>query len=171
MLSTAYVLILEHYWCQKHCIFLFLHSVQNPISKSFLFLRLDIPHYKILRLQCRISPKTLHTFKQNSFLFFYVFFPVLIFYLFRLKCYDWIYVKTKWCIEKDKTPEAVHLLKVSNKDTTGLLKVVQSENIWHCFCIPIDNFEQVSQITFRYLLPTLSIFCMQNVPFYLALFL
>ena len=52
-----------------------------------------------------------------------VFFPELIFYLFHLKCSDWIYVKTKWCIEKDKTPEAVHLLKVSNKDTTGLFKV------------------------------------------------
>ena len=53
----------------------------------------------------------------------------------------------------------------------GLLKVVQSENIWRCFSVPIDNFEQMSQITDMCLLPILSNFCMQNVPFYSALFL
>ena len=59
------------------------------------------------------------------------------------------------------------LLKSSNTDTTG----IQSENIWRCFCVPIDNFKQVSQITVMCLLLTLSIFYMQSVPFYSALFL
>ena len=77
-------------------------------------------------------------------------------------------LKQKWCIEKDKFPKAVCLLKVSHMDTTqGLLKVIQSD----CFCVPIDNFKQVSQITVMCLLQTLGNFCMQNIPFYSPLFL
>ena len=38
--------------------------------------------------------------------------------------------------------------------------------IWWNFCVPTDNFEQVSQITAMCLFPTSSIFCMENVPFY-----
>ena len=77
---------------------------------------------------------------------------------------DYYILKEKWCIEKEKTPR-LYISKVSNKNTKG---IVQSENIWRCFCVPIDNFKQVSQITVMCLLPTLNIFCMQNVPFYSA---
>ena len=45
-----------------------------------------------------------------------------------------------------------------------LLKIAQSGNAWPCFCVPFDNFEQVSQITAMCLYPTLSIFYMENVP-------
>ena len=31
-------------------------------------------------------------------------------------------LQQKWCIEKDKTPEAVYLLKVTNNDTTGIIE-------------------------------------------------
>ena len=54
-----------------------------------------------------------------------------------------IFIHSDW-LHIDKTSEAVSLFKVSNKDTTG---TVQSENIWPCFRIPIDNFKQVSEIT------------------------
>ena len=49
-------------------------------------------------------------------------------------------LKQKWYIEKDKTLEAVYLLKVSNNDTTGI--TVQSETIWLCFCVPIDTSDK-----------------------------
>ena len=65
-------------------------------------------------------------------------------------------------LKMKKLPKLRYLLKVSNKASQGLLKVVQSENIWHGFCVPNDNLKQVSQITLPCLLPTLSIICKQN---------
>ena len=42
------------------------------------------------------------------------------------------------------------------------MKVVQIENTWLCFCVPIDNFEQMSQVTLACLLSTLSIFACET---------
>ena len=44
-----------------------------------------------------------------------VFFPALISYLFLLKCSDTHF-------GKDKIPEAVYFLKVSNEDTLGIIE-------------------------------------------------
>ena len=100
------------------------------------------------------------------------------FYLFLPKCSDAhlcsIRLITYWnkndVLKKIKLPKLYVCLKVSNKDTTGLLRVVQSENIWRCFCVHIDNFKQVSQIYLMCLFPNLSFFCMQQVPYCSALF-
>ena len=57
-----------------------------------------------------------------------------------------------------KLPNLYIRLKLSIRTPRGLLKVVQSEKMWRCFSLPIDNFEQVSQITLACLSPTLWIF-------------
>ena len=69
-------------------------------------------------------------------------------------------------MEKKHKPSRNHV-----KISLLLLKVVQGENIWRCFCVPIDNFEKVSLIIAMCLLQTMTNFCMQNFPFYSALFL
>ena len=58
-----------------------------------------------------------------------VFFPALMFYFFsQMFWYTHVFTltdyitKRKWCIEKDKTPEDVFLLKDSNMDTTGIIE-------------------------------------------------
>ena len=53
------------------------------------------------------------------------------------KLYIYIYIYIKSYIYK----------KLATKTLRRLLKVVQSENIWLCFCVPIDNFRPESQIT------------------------
>ena len=76
---------------------------------------------------------------------------------------NWLYILNHEndVLKKIKFPKLY--IKLALGTPRGLLKVVQSENIWRCFCASIDNFEQVSQITIAFLLPTLSIFCMVNV--------
>ena len=59
-----------------------------------------------------------------------IFFPALIFYLFLLKCSDanlfslWLIIfwNIKMMYWKRQTPEAVYLLKLSNKNTTGIIE-------------------------------------------------
>ena len=94
-------------------------------------MRLDIPHYKLFtnaikksNLRCCIL------FSKVVFFFFYGFLSgaQCLFVSSQMLIHTcvhthWLYFETqKWCIEKDKTPEAVCLLKVSNKDTTGIIE-------------------------------------------------
>ena len=80
-----------------------------------------------------------------------IFFPAFIFYLFLLKCSDThlfsprpIIYWNKNDVLKKKKLLRLYISKTSNKSNKG---IVQSENIWRCFPVPNDNFEQVSQIT------------------------
>ena len=85
---------------------------------------------------------------------------------------DWLFIEIqKRRFETGKTLEDVYLLKVSNKNTTGIIESYSKWNVWPCIRVPIDIFEKVSQITLACLLHTLSFYCMQSVPFYSALFL
>ena len=79
---------------------------------------------------------------------------------------------------EDKTPKAVYLLKVSDKDTTGAIESCSkwkmegwSQNMERWFCARIDNLEQVSEIILARLLPPLNIICIWNVPFFSDSFL
>ena len=59
---------------------------------------------------------------------------------------------------KKKLPKLYICLQLAIRILPELLEVVQSENMWSFFCDPIDNFEQVSQITLTCLLPNLPAF-------------
>ena len=74
-------------------------------------------------------------------------------------------------LKKTELPKLYVCWKLAARTSQELLKVVQSENMRRCFCARIGNLEQVSQIILVCLLPHLSIICLLNVPFFLALFL
>ena len=61
-------------------------------------------------------------------------------------------------LKKIKLPKLYICSKLAIRILPELLEVVQSENMWSFFCDPIDNFEQVSQITLTCLLPNLPAF-------------
>ena len=92
-------------------------------------MRLDIIKY--ITMQYKILPKMLHTFNKTVCFYSMVFCQVLILCLFLLKCSD-VYLCSLlliifWNIKimyqkKKKTLEAGHFLKVSNKDTTGIIE-------------------------------------------------
>ena len=82
-------------------------------------------------MQYKILPKALHIFKSNCLFLFYGFSTSAHFLFFfsnvmMRTCVnsDWLHIEQKWCIEKDKTPKAVFLIKVSNKGVKGI--------IWNC---------------------------------------
>ena len=124
-------------------IFLFLRPVTNTaLSKSFTNTHFPTILWdwtshiiKFLRMQYKILPKTLHTFNKIVCFSSAVFFPSFILCLLLLKCSDAnlsslsliIFRNINWCTEKDKTPEAVYLFKVSNKDTTS---IIESCSMW-----------------------------------------
>ena len=142
--------------------FIFATFYKHPLSGSFLDRhatlcgRFEIPHYKMFT-----NVVQNHLFFASSQMFWCTSVQS-----------DWLYIETwKWCIEKNSRNCPVYLLRVSNKDTTGIVESCSKWSMWRCFCAFIDNFEQVSQISFACLLPPLSIFCMWNVSFYSALFL
>ena len=52
-------------------------------------------------------------------------------------------------LQKRKLPKLFICQKLTLRTPWGLLKVVQSENIWRGFYVLTDNFEQVSQLPSR----------------------
>ena len=133
---------------------------KHPFSRSFLLLRL------LSIYECNTKSYLRHSLLLNKVVCFpsMIFFPALIFYLFLLKCSDThlfslrpIIYWNKNDVLKKKKLLRLYISKTSNKNNKG---IVQSENIWRCFRVPNDNFEQVSQITAMCLWPTLSIYCM-----------
>ena len=107
-------------------------------------MRLVIPHYKIWQWEIKKSYlRRCILFNKIVCFSSMVFFPALIFCLFLLKWSDAglyslplvIFEPQKWCIEKDKTPEAAYLLKVSNNDTTGIVESYSKwKYVWRSFC-------------------------------------
>ena len=86
-------------------------------------IRLDIRHKIFANVMQNLTQDVAYFQKKNILLWFsfrrsfFVCFPsnVLMYTCFHS---NWFHIETwKWCIEKDKTPEGVYLLKVTNKDT------------------------------------------------------
>ena len=84
-------------------------------------LRLDIPHCKIFTTVIQNLTEDVAYFSIKLFCFSS--FHSSAHLMHTCAHPDWLYIETwKWCIEKDKTPEAAYLLKVSNKDSTGIIE-------------------------------------------------
>ena len=107
---------------------------EHSLSRSFLIATLyyEVGHptqnicecnAKSYSRRCILSKK-----KQFVFLLWFSFrrsfFVCFLSNVLMYTCFhsNWFHIETwKWCIEKDKTPEGVYLLKVTNKDT-GIIK-------------------------------------------------
>ena len=145
-------------------------------------MRLDIIKY--ITMQYKILPKMLHTFNKTVCFYSMVFCQVLILCLFLLKCSD-VYLCSLlliifWNIKimyqkKKKTLEAGHLLKVSNKDTTGIIESCSMSKYVASFgriLIPCSKCHQLSCLLaplFAYE-THMSFICIWNVPLFSALF-
>ena len=143
-------------------------------------MRLDIPY---ITMQYKILPKMLHTFNKIVCFYSMVFCQVLILRLFLLKCSDVylcsllliIFWNIKMYQKKKKTLEAGHFLKVSNKDTTGIIESCSVSKYVASFgtiLIPCSMCHQLSCLLaplFAYV-THMSFICIWNVPFFSALF-
>ena len=143
-------------------------------------MRLNIPHYKIFKNAIKNFTQYVAYFpiKQIVFLLWFSyqrsFFVCFLSNVPMHTCVHshWLCFETKNdVLKKTKLPKLYICLKLAIKTPRELLKVVQSENMQCCFCAPINNLEQVPQIILPCLLLPLSIICIWNIPFILALFL
>ena len=148
--GTVYVLILEQLLMPKILYFGACHK--RPLFRSFTntflmisFLEVGYPilwniyecNTKSYLRRCILLCYVMHVFLlwfsfQRSFLFV---FSHMFWYTLKFIRTDCI-LKHKWCIEKDEASRAVYLLKVSNRDTTGIIESCWKWNFMMLFLCP-----------------------------------
>ena len=184
-LALCMYLFWNNYWCQKRCICLFLRLATNTHFPDYLQtltsqIFLELEHTTLENIyECNTKSYLRRCILLNKIVFFFFDFLYSAYFSFvssQMFGYALVFIPTDYIKiimywRKIKLAKLYICLKLTIRTPRGSLKFVQSENIWRCFCVSIDNFEQVSQIIVIRLWPTSSIFCMQNIPFYSVLFL
>ena len=86
------------------------HSLSRSFLIATLYYEVGHPTQNICECNAKSYSRRCILSKKKQFVF-------LLWFSFRRSFFVCFLSTWKWCIEKDKTPEGVYLLKVTNKDT------------------------------------------------------